>query len=66
MSKSICLNAQCYKKGKGSCDFCDARCPYYADIHSLILTLHTVPEGKKIIEKAHDVSINRILAGKEL
>ena len=65
MSKHICLNAQCYEKDKGSCDFCDARCPYSTNIYSLILALHTMPEGERVIEKAHDISINRILADEE-
>lgn len=65
MSKPICLNPQCYEKDKGSCDFCDARCPYFTNIYSLILALHTMPEGKKVIEKAHNITINRILAGEE-
>ena len=64
MNTSICLNEECYGKN-GSCDFCEARCPYYTGIQSLILALYTTSEGKKIIEKAHQISINRILAGEK-
>lgn len=60
----ICMNKKCYD-GNGCCDFCEARCPYSTNLYSLILALHTTPEGKKIIKRANEIAIARILAGEE-
>lgn len=53
---SICVNLKCREEGR--CDFCNARCPYYTDIDSLLKTLNLTEFGKAVIDNSHATTMN--------
>ena len=60
MMASVCMNPVCRVEGR--CDYCDARCPHYAEGWALLQAIEGLPsdlsDGLK--DLAHDITLQRI------
>lgn len=57
---SVCMNPECSIKGR--CDYCDARCPHYAEGEALLQAIEGLPSAlsDRLKNLAHDITIQRI------
>ena len=62
----ICMNVMCRVEGR--CDYCDARCPHFAESEALLRAIEGLPYdlSDKIKDLAHDITMKEIEEGRYL